>query len=394
MSTLADVNTAMRDRVTHLERRYGRKRVYFVTGTVALLLVLLAIRAITSRQKAAPPPAPRAVAVAKVITKDVPLYLDEIGTCTAAETVQVQAQISGQIISRDFEDGADVKKGNVLFRIDPRPFEAALASAQADAVLGHATFQRQTELRTKAVVASQDYDVARANAMKADAAVAVAQVNLDYCTIRSPIDGRTSIRNVDVGNLVGPSSPPLVTVQRLDPIYTDFTIAEPDIPLVRQHLNGPPLQVLTESENDKVPPRLGELTFIDNAVQPGAGTVRARATTENHDRAFWPSQFVRVRLILETVKNAMLVPSNAVQIGQNGPYAFVVKADSTLDLRQVKPGQRQDGDTTVIISGVKPGETVVTRGQLQLAPGMKVAAEEDKSLQSQTGGARDAAAAQ
>jgi multidrug efflux system membrane fusion protein len=112
-------------------------------------------------------------------------------------------------------------------------------------------------------------------------------------------------------------------------------------------------------------------------VQPGAGTVRARATTENHDRAFWPSQFVRVRLILETVKNAMLVPSNAVQIGQNGPYAFVVKADSTLDLRQVKPGQRQDGDTTVIISGVKPGETVVTRGQLQLAPGMTVAAEVD-----------------
>ena len=391
MSTLADVNTAMRERVTHFERRYGRKRVYLVTGTVALLGVLLTIRAITSRQKAAPPPAPRAVAVAKVITKDVPLYLDEIGTCTAAETVQVQAQISGQIISRDFEDGADVKKGDVLFRIDPRPFEAALASAQADAVLAHATFQRQTELRTKAVVASQDYDVARANAMKADAAVTVSQVNLDYCTIRSPIDGRTSIRNVDVGNLVGPSSPPLVMVQRLDPIYTDFTIAEPDIPVVRQHLNGPPLQVLTESENDKVPPRVGELTFIDNAVQPGAGTVRARATTENHDRAFWPAQFVRVRLILQTLKNAMLVPSGAVQIGQNGPYVFVVKADSTLDLRQVKPGQRQEGDMTVIVDGVRPGESVVTRGQLQLAPGMKVAAQENKSPQSPPSGGRDAA---
>jgi membrane fusion protein, multidrug efflux system len=391
VSTLADVNTAMRERVTHLERRYGRKRVYLVTGIVALLVVLLGIRAITSRQKAAPPPAPRAVAVAKVITKDVPLYLDEIGTCTAAETVQVQAQISGQIISRNFEDGADVKKGDVLFRIDPRSFEAALASAQADAVLAHATFQRQTELRTKAVVASQDYDVARANAMKADAAVAVAQVNLDYCTIRSPIDGRTSIRNVDVGNLVGPSSPPLVMVQRLDPIYTDFTIAEPDIPLVRQHLNGTPLQVLTESENDKVPPRVGELTFIDNAVQPGTGTVRARATTENHDRALWPAQFVRVRLILETLKNAMLVPTSAVQIGQNGPYVFVVKADSTLDLRQVKPGQRQDGDTTVIINGVKPGESVITRGQLQLAPGMKVAAQEEKSP---SGGGRDASTAE
>jgi len=386
MSTLADVNTAMREQVTELERRFGRKRVVLVAGSIALLLLLLVLRGLTSRPKAAPPPAPRPVAVAKVITKDVPLYLDEIGTCTAVETVQVQAQVSGQIISREFQDGADVKKGDVLFQIDPRPFEAALASAQADAALAHATFQRQTELRSKQVVAGQDYDVARANAMKADAAVASAQVNLDYCTIRSPIDGRTGIRNVDIGNLVGPSSPPLVTVQRLDPIYTDFTIAEPDIPRVRQHLNGPALQVLTEAENDYLPPRQGQLTFIDNAVQPGAGTVRARATTENHDRALWPAQFVHVRLILQTLKSAMLVPSSAIQIGQNGPYVFVVKPDSTLDLRQVKPGQNQDGDMSVISDGVKAGETVVVRGQLQLAPGMKVAAQEAKL--SPNGGAR------
>jgi len=181
-------------------------------------------------------------------------------------------------------------------------------------------------------------------------------------------------------------------VQRLDPIYTDFTVAEPDIPLVRQHLNGAPLQVLTEAENDKLPPRVGELTFIDNAVQSGAGTVRARGTTENRDHALWAAQFVHVRLISETLKNAMLVPSSAVQIGQNGPYVFVVKSDSTLDLRQVKPGQRQEGDMTVITQGVKPGETVVTRGQLQLAPGMKVAAQEDKA--SPAAGVRDAATVQ
>ena len=377
MSTLAEANTAMRERVTHLERRFGRRRVYFVGIAAGVIVALLTLRSCASRHQTAAPPPPRAVAVAKVITKNVPLYLDEIGTCTAAETVQVQAQVSGQIISREFEDGADVKKGDVLFRIDPRPFQAALSSAEADAALAHATLQRQTELRSKQVVAGQDYDVATANAMKADAAVAAAQVNLDYCTIRSPIDGRTGIRNVDIGNLVGPSSPPLVMVQRLDPIYTDFTIAEPDIPLVRQHLNGPPLQVLTENENDKLPPVRGQLTFIDNAVQPGVGTVRARATTENRDRALWPAQFVRVRLILEMLKNAMLVPSNAVQVGQNGPYAFVVRPDSTLELRQLKPGQRQDADTTVILNGLKPGETVVTRGQLQLAPGMKVAAQEE-----------------
>src|SRR5438067_4000183 len=322
MTTMAAVNTAMKERVALLERRYGRRKVYTVAGIAGLLVSLSAIPCITSRQKAEPPPAPRSVAVAKVIAKDVPLYLDNIDTCTAAETVQVQAQVSGQIISRKFEDGADVKKGDVLFRIDPRPFEAALSSAQADAALAHATLARQTQLRSKAVVAGQDYDTAEANAMKADAAVKAAQVNLDYCTIRSPIDGRTSIRNVDIGNLVGPSSPPLVTVQRLDPIYTDFTVAEPDIPLVRQHLNGGPLQVLTDAENDNLPPRVGELTFIDNAVQHGAGKVRARAITENHDRALWGAEVVDVRLILETLKNAMLVPSSGVQIGQNGPYVF------------------------------------------------------------------------
>lgn len=379
MATLTEANAAMRERVTHLERRFGRSKIFLFGGIALVLLLIVGLRTCATRQKAPPPPAPRPVAVAAVETQDVPLYLDEIGACAAAETVQVQAQVTGQIISRDFEDGADVKKGDALFRIDPRPFQAALASAQADAALARATLQRQTELRQKQVVAGQDYDIAAANAMKADAAVAAAQVNLEYCTITSPIDGRTNIRSVDVGNLVGPSSPALVTVQRLDPIYTDFTIAEPDIPLVRQHLNGPPLEVLTENEVDNIPPRRGQLTFIDNAVQPGAGVVKARATTENRDRALWPAQFVRVRLILQTLKNAMLVPSNAVQIGQNGPYVFVVKSDATLDLRQVKAGQKQEGDMTVINEGLKAGENVVTRGQLQLAPGMKVAAQKDQS---------------
>lgn len=377
MNTLADTNTAMREQVTHLGRKFGRGKVYGIIGIAGVLLLALALRTCATKQKTPPPPAPRPVAVANVITKDAPLYLDEIGACAAAETVQVQAQVGGQIISRDFEDGADVKKGDVLFRIDPRPFQAALASAQADAALAHATLERQTELRSKQVVAGQDFDIAQANAMKADAAVAAAQVNLEHCTVTSPIDGRTNIRSVDVGNLVGPSSPALVAVQRLDPIYTDFTIAEPDIPLVREHLDGPPLVVLTESEADKIPPRRGELTFIDNAVQPGAGVVKARATTENRDRALWPAQFVRVRLILQTLKNAMLVPSSAVQVGQNGPYVFVVKSDSTLDLRPVKPGQKQDNEMNVILDGLKPGETVVTRGQLQLAPGMKVAVQEN-----------------
>ena len=155
----------------------------------------------------------------------------------------------------------------------------------------------------------------------------------------------------------------------------DFTVAEPDLPLVRRYLDNPNLKVVTDAGDDNIAPRTGTLYFIDNAVQPGAGTVKLRGLTPNPDRALWPSQFVHVRLILDVLKDAKLVPSGAVQIGQNGPYMFVVKPDSTLDLRQVKPGQRQ-GDLTVITEGVNAGETVVVSGQLQLSPGTKVIAKE------------------
>ena len=153
---------------------------------------------------------------------------------------------------------------------------------------------------------------------------------------------------------LGPSSPPLVTIQGLDPIYTDFTVAENDLALVRKYLGGPNVKVQTLSPDEKFAPRTGDLYFIDNAVQPGSGTVKARAVTPNPDRALWPSEFVRVRFILDTIKDARLVPSQAVQISQSGPFVFVMKPDNTVDLRPVKPGQRQDGDLTVIESGVQP----------------------------------------
>src|SRR5213075_441558 len=195
---------------------------------------------------------------------------------------------------------------------------------------------------------------------------------LDWCYIKSPINGRVGLRNVDVGNLVGPSIPSLVTIQGLDPIYTDFTVAENDLPLVRRCIGGPNVKVQTYLPDGSVEPRTGDLYFIDNAVQPGAGTVKARAVTPNPDRALWPSEFVRVRFILDTIKDAKLVPSQAVQISQSGPFVFVMKPDNTVDLRRVKPGQRQDGDLTVIESGVEPNETVVVTGQLALAPGTKI----------------------
>ncbi len=320
-------------------------------------------------------PPVRPVLVAKVISKDVPVYLDEIGTCAAYETVQVQAQVSGQIIARHFQDGADVNKGDLLFTIDPRPYQAALEQAQAQAALDQLTLKRQADLRAKNVTSPQDFDTAQANARKSEAATAAAQVNVDFCYIKSPINGRAGLRLVDVGNIVTGntgSGAVLLTIQGLDPIYTDFTVSETDLALVRKYLGGPNVKVQTYSPDDKIPPRLGDLYFIDNAVQPGSGTVKARAVTPNPDRALWPSEFVRVRFILDTLKDAELVPSQAVQISQSGPFVFVVKPDDIVDLRPVKPGQRQDGDMTVIESGLKPDETVVVTGQLALAPGAKI----------------------
>src|SRR5213595_2334360 len=344
-----------------------------------------------SEVKAAQPPV-RPVLVAKIITKDVPLYLDEIGTCAAYETVQVQAQVSGQIVARNFQDGADVKKGDLLFTIDPRPYQAALeqaqgqlAQAQSKLVLDQITLKRQQELRARNVISAQDLDTAQATVKSdeamvktAEGAVAAAQVNLDYCSIRSSINGRAGLRLVDVGNVVtggngGGGGAVLLTIQGLDPIYTDFTVAENDLPLVRRYLGGPNVKVETRAPDGSLPPRTGDLYFIDNAVQPGSGTVKARGVTPNPDRALWPSEFVRVRFILDMLKNAALVPAQAVQVSQSGPFVFVVKPDNTVDLRPVKPGQSQEGDLTVVESGVKPGETVVVTGQLALAPGAKVA---------------------
>src|SRR5437660_5372186 len=322
--------------------------------------------------KAAQAPA-RPALVARVVTKDVPVYLDEIGTCAAYETVQVQAQVSGQIIARDFLDGSDVKKCDPLFTIDPRPYQATLDQAKAQAALDQVTLKRQQDLVARKVISKQDYDIAVANAQKSQAAAEAAQVNLDYCYIKSPINGRVGLRNFDVGNLVGPSTPPLVTIQGLDPIYTDFTVAENDLPLVRKYLGGPNVKVQTYLADGSIAPRTGDLYFIDNAVQPGSGTVKARGVTPNPDRALWPSELVRVRLILDTPKDATLVPSQAVQISQAGPFVFVVKSDNTVELRPVTPGQRQQGDLTVIESGVKPDETVVVTGQLALSPGAKIA---------------------
>ena len=366
-----EVQQARRMKTTGVKRQRIPRWGIFLFVILAAFAVARTLQRGIETKKATQPPV-RTVLVAQVTSKDVPLYLDEIGTCAAYETVQVQAQVSGKILSRHFQDGADVKVGDLLFIIDPRPYQAAVDQAKAQAVLDQITMKRQQELRARNVISPQDLDTAQANTHKSEAAAEAAQVNLDYCYIKSPINGRIGLRNVDVGNLVGPSSPALVTIQGLDPIYTDFTVAETDLGLVRKYLGGPNVKVQTWSPDQNIPPRTGDLYFIDTAVQPGSGTVKARGVTPNPDHALWPSEFVRVRFILDTIKDAKLVPSQAVQISQNGPFVFVVKPDKTVDLRPVKPGQRQDSDFTVIESGVNAGESVVVTGQLALGPGSKV----------------------
>src|SRR6266545_4611254 len=241
---------------------------YVLFAVLAVLVLLRTFQRGVGTSKTGQAPV-RPVSVAKVVTKDVPLYLDEIGTCAAYETVLVQAQVSGQIITRDFQDGADVKKGDLLFTIDPRPFQAVLDQDKAQAALDQVNLKRQEDLRARKVISQQDYDTAVANAQKSQATVEAAQVNVDFCYIKSPINGRVGLRNVDVGNLVGPSTPPLVTILGLDPIYTDFTVAENDLPLVRKYLGGPNIKVQTYLQDGSIVPRAVALGICAGSFHPG-----------------------------------------------------------------------------------------------------------------------------
>ena len=334
-----------------------------------------------------PPRPPRAVAVATASTRDVPFYLDQIGACAAFETVTIQPQVSGILVEVHVKDGAEVKQGAPLFSIDPRPYQAALEKAlatleqdRAKAVFSDAQLARNQELRTTKVVAPQEFDNAQSTALAAkatvqadEAAVDAARINREFCDIRSPIDGRAGKRLVDVGNVVAPGTTRLLVIQRQDPIYVEFTVPEASLPQVRRFKEAGTLKVSASFADDPAKSREGEFDFLDSGVQQDSGTVRMRAILDNKDRLFWPGQFVNVRLLLDTLKQAVLVPNEVLQVGQKGPFVFVVKADSTVEMRPVKPGQRQ-GEDLVISEGLKPGETVVVTGQIGLAPGAKIIA--------------------
>lgn len=331
-------------------------------------------------------PPPPLVTVATATAKDVPVYLDEIGKSSAFESVTVTPQVGGRITERLFQDGSDLKKGQLLFVIDPRPYQAQLDSAQANLAqtkaaleLAKVQFARDEELIGSKAISKQDYDtkkntvdVDQALIQAAEAALETAKLNLEYCYIHSPIEGRAGARRVDVGNVVQPNSTALLLIQRLDPIFADFTVTERDLPEVRKQMARGTLRTLVRIPPDpETSARTGRLTFLDNTVQNGTGTVNLRATIANTDHHFWPGQFVNVRLVLDTEKGAVLIPNQAVQISQKGPFAYVVKPDDTADLRLVTLGQRQ-GDDVVVTQGVGAGERVVVTGQMTVAPGGKV----------------------
>jgi len=354
----------------------------------AALLVLAAGACSRSGPQAAGPqmPPPPLVTVAQAKAQDVPVYLDEIGKGAAFESVTVTPQVAGRITERHFEDGAQLTKGQLLFVIDPRPYQAQLDSAKASLAQAKAAlelakiqFARDQELVGTKAISKQDYDtkkntveVDQAQIEAAEAALETAKLNLEYCYIHSPIEGRAGARLVDVGNVVQANATGLLLIQRLDPIYADFTITERDLPRVRAEMAGGTLnaQVRLPADPEKGA-RPGKLTFLDNIVQNGTGTVNLRATLSNPDHHFWPGQFVNVRLVLSTQKGAVLIPNQATQISQKGPFVYVVKSDGTADLRPVVLGQRQ-GDDVVIVQGVSAGEDVIVTGQLTVQPGGKV----------------------
>jgi multidrug efflux system membrane fusion protein len=329
------------------------------------------------------PPAP--VTTAAATAQDVPLYIDAVGKIVAREVVSIQPQVSGRIVKIHFTDGADVKIGDLLFTIDPRPFqaqlnqsEANLAQAEAALSLAKVNFARVEAVSDPRAISRQDYDTKKSAVEAAEAQIKLsragvesARLNLEYCTIRSPINGRAGQRNVDAGNVVSANNGSLLVIQRLDPIYADFTVTENELSAVQRNMSNRALKVEVRLPDDAASTRDGKLTFLDNSVQEGSGTVKLRATLANGDRRFWPGRFAKVRLVLETRRDAVLVPADAPQLSAKGSFVYVITGDSSAELRPVKVGQRQ-GDLVVIEDGVKVAERVVVSGQLGVTPGGKV----------------------
>ncbi len=338
-----------------------------------------------SGDRKAPAPEAVPVRVGTVVQKDVPVQIRNVGTVQPINAVSVRALVGGEIVQVHFREGQDVRKGDLLISIDPRPYEAALAQAAAALARDHAQLanadtdvKRYEDLVKKDYVTQQQYDSVKANAaaiaatVRADeAAVERARLDVGYSSIRSPIDGRTGSLMVQIGNVVKANDVPLVTINQVAPIYLTFAVPERELPRIRERLTGGTLKVAAEDPTSGKTLAVGDLTFMDNAVDRTTGTITLKATFPNPDRMLWPGEFVNAVLTLTMERNAVVAPAGAVLNGQQGTYAYVVKSDATVESRPVKVA-RSGPDGAVIEAGLKAGEKVVTDGQLRLAPGAKV----------------------
>ena len=404
-------------------RRLGRPGIVAICLLLLLIVVVILFTTVLGpkEQLAAQPPqqAGIPVTIAQVTLETIPLQIIAIGTVEAYSTVAVRSEANGQLVKVYFSQGQYVRKGEPLFTIDPRPSQAELAQTLANqskavgqqrqaeanhakdlaqAKTAEATAQRYEMLYRQGVVSREQYDQMRTNAealaavVKADeaaiaserdsvnaakAAADAARVQLSYTEIRAPIAGRTGSLLVHQGNIVRASdTTPLVVINQVSPIYVTFSVPESQLSDLKRYSAKGALSVGATIPNDSGAPEQGTLTFIDNAVDAATGTVKLKATYENSSQRLWPGQFVNVVCTLTTQPDAVVVPSQAVQTGQQGRYVFVVKQDQTVEMRSVQV-QRTTGEKSIIASGLSAGETVVTDGQLRLRPGSRIKAASD-----------------
>ncbi|TAL02423.1 MAG: efflux RND transporter periplasmic adaptor subunit [Rhodospirillaceae bacterium] len=326
------------------------------------------------------------VVAGQTVASDVPLYLDGIGTIRAYNTVTVRARVDGELVAVTFREGQDVKKGDVLAQIDPRPFRALLDNALSNLARDQASLAnaqhdlvRYQDLSAKGFATHQQVDTqsATVNSLSAtvrsdEASIRNARVQLGYTTITAPIDGRTGIRAIDVGNIIhATDAGGLVVIAQIQPISAIFTLPQSELAKVVGEESHGPLKATAFDSDNATALEDGVLELVDNIIDPTTGTVRLKARFPNARQALWPGEFVNVRLQVGDIHNGITVPAEAVQRGPHGLYAYVIKSDDTVEMRSVETGQERDGQT-LVTKGLNAGERVVIDGQLRLAPGMKV----------------------
>lgn len=330
-------------------------------------------------------PAPVPVMTATATAKSMPVIIRGLGSVTAFNTVSVKSRVEGNVVNINFKEGQEVKTGDLLVQLDVRPFQATLdqananlakdqanlANAQKDLVrysdLLKRSFAPEQQVATqKATVAEDQASIESDKAM-----VDAAKLNVEYADIRSPIDGVTGIKQIDLGNLVQANSAPLVVVTQIKPIYVTFTIPETDIPRVRDAMSKGDLEVQAYDADDQKQVAQGTLELVDNQVDQASGTVKLRAKFANKDEALWPGQFVNAHLVVETVEDGITISSAAIQTGPKGDFAYVVKPDNTVEARPIKVMQTEN-NVSLIASGLTEGEQAVTVGLSRLSPGTAV----------------------